>query len=196
MASGPVEIGPVEAGGDGAALELARLQERGQRRGHVVEDPGAPLLLGLDLLPALADPARRLRLDVAEDVRVAADELRVHRPRDALEIALPFLLEQQREEVDLEEQVAELVEQLRRVAGVGGVGDLVRLLDRVRDDRARGLLAIPRAVAPQPPRQLLELDQRLGERHAATRSSAVVVPVVVVAVGGGVNPIAYVTLSS
>ena len=42
------------------------------------------------------------------------------------------LLEQQRQEVDLEEHVAELVEQLGVVARVGGVGQLVRLLDRVR----------------------------------------------------------------
>ena len=67
----------------------------------------------------------------------------------------PALLEQQREEVDLEEQIAELVEQLRVVERDGRVRDLVRLLDRVRDDRPRGLLAIPRTVAPQAAGQLL-----------------------------------------
>jgi ribosomal protein L12E/L44/L45/RPP1/RPP2 len=49
-------------------------------------------------------------------VRVPADELRVNRARDAGEVALPLLLQEQREEVDLEEQVAELVEQLGAVA--------------------------------------------------------------------------------
>ena len=158
----PVEVGPVEAGGDGAALQLPGLQERRQRRGHVVEDPLAALLLGLDLLPARANPARRLRLGLAEDVRVAADELGVHPARDRLEIAFSLLLEQEGEEIDLEEKVAELVEQLRRFAARRGVGDLVRLLDRVRHDRERGLLAIPRAVAAQPPRQVLQLNERLS----------------------------------
>ena len=74
---------------------------------------------------------------------------------------MALLLQQQGEEVDLEEQVAELVEQLLGIARAGGVGDLVGLLDRVRHDRARRLLAIPGAVAAQPPRQLLQLDERL-----------------------------------
>jgi hypothetical protein len=80
-------------------------------------------------------------------MRVSADELRVHAARNLREIAGAAFLEQQREKIDLKEQVAELVEQLRVVSRERGVGDLVRLLDRVRDDRLRGLLAIPRAVA-------------------------------------------------
>ncbi len=57
------------------------------------------------------------RLDVAEDMRVAANELRVHAARHLLEIARARARqEQERQEVDLEEQVAELVEQLRVVA--------------------------------------------------------------------------------
>jgi hypothetical protein len=95
-----------------------------------------------------------------------ADELRVHRPRDRLEVALALLLEQEREEVDLEEQVAELVQQLRRRACDGRVGDLVRLLDRVRDDRPRRLLAVPRALAAKPPRQLLQLEERVRQAGA------------------------------
>src|SRR6185503_10291076 len=110
------------------------------------------------------------RLDLAEDVGVAADELLVHGPRDLLEIAVALLLEQEREEVDLEEEVAELVQQLRRVTRLGRIGDLVGLLDGVRDDRPRRLLAIPGAVAAQPPGQLLQLLQRLAQRHSTTRS--------------------------
>jgi hypothetical protein len=125
-----------------------------------VEDTFAALLLALDPLPVLLHALARLRLDVAEDVRMAADELLVDQPRRRLEASLPPLLEQQREEVDLEEQVAELVEQLRVVARERGIRDLVRLLDRVRDDRALGLLAVPGALAAQPLRQRLELEQR------------------------------------
>jgi hypothetical protein len=58
--------------------------------------------------------------------------------------------------VHLEEHVAQLVEQLGVIARVGGRGELVRLLDRVRDDRALVLLAVPGALAPQPPGQLVE----------------------------------------
>ena len=77
------------------------------------------------------------------------------------------LLAQQRQERRLEEQVAELVEQLRREPGLAhGVGDLVGLLDGVRDDRGRGLRAIPRAFAAQHRRQL-EQRARGGLRRLA-----------------------------
>ena len=72
------------------------------------------------------------------------------------------LLEQQREEVDLEEDVAELVEELGVVAGVRRGGELVGLLDGVRDDRALVLLAVPRALAPQPAGELVEGRDRRG----------------------------------
>src|SRR6201999_2179615 len=72
------------------------------------------------------------------------------------------LLHQERQEVDLEEHVAELVEQLGVVAGVGGVGELVGLLDRVGDDRALVLLAIPRALTAQLARELVKSNERAG----------------------------------
>ena len=48
----------------------------------------------------------RARLLVAEHVRVAPYELCVDRARRLLEVALPLLLEQQGEEVDLEQEIA------------------------------------------------------------------------------------------
>ena len=117
-----------------------------------MEHAAPSLVLGLDRLPALAHPSGSPSLGVAEDVRVPANELLVHGARDVVEIALPLLLEQQREEEDLEEQVAELVAQLRGLVGERRVRDLVGLFDRVRDDRACGLLAIPRAIGTQAPR--------------------------------------------
>jgi len=140
-----------------------------------VEDPLPAFLCRLQPLPVLAHAARRPSLHVAEHVRVTGDELRVHAAGDALEVTRPALGEQLRQEVRLEEQVAQLVEQLRVVAREGRVRDLVGLLDRVRHDRLRGLLAVPRAVAAQPLGQLLELEQRLGEAQ----------PVVVAALAGG-----------
>src|SRR5207253_1388177 len=128
-----------------------------------MEDAFAPLLLAFDALPVLLDAPRRLRLHVAEDMWVPPDELLVDQPRRLREIARALLLEQQREEVDLEEQVAELVEQLAVVARERCIRDLVRLLDRVRHDRARRLLAVPRTVAPQPLRQQLQVEKGLLE---------------------------------
>ena len=169
-----LEVGPVVADGGRATLDLAREQERGKRLRHVVEDAFAALLLGLDRLPALAHAPCRARLGVAEDVWVPAHELFVYGPGDLVEVPFALLLEEQREEEHLEEEVAELVEELRGIVRERGVGDLVRLLDRVRDDRASRLLAIPGALGPEAPGQLTELAERAVCAHAAdaTRRSS------------------------
>ena len=179
------EVRVLEADGLRALLDLARVEQPGQPLGDVVEDALAALLLDLDPLPVRADAVGGRRLDVAEDVGMSPHELLVHAACHLRQVAGPSLLEQQREEVDLEEQVAELVEQLLVVAGERGVRDLVRLLDRVRDDRRRGLLPIPRALAAQPLGQLLQLEE--GLRQGPPRQPVVVgAGVVVVAVVAGV----------
>ena len=105
---------------------------------------------------------------------------------------MSLLGEEEREEVDLEEEVAELVEELLGRARGGRVRDLVRLLDGVRDDRPSGLLAVPGTVPAKALRQLLELEERLRQTVCAYLSSgsvsvSPVVPVAV-AVGGGAKP--------
>jgi len=99
-------------------------------------------------------------------VRVARDQLLVDSPRNRGEVAPALLLEQQGQEVGLEEEVAELVLELRRVTEQRGVCDLVGLLDRVRDDRPRRLLAVPRAVAAKTLGQLLQLEECIRELFA------------------------------
>jgi hypothetical protein len=107
-------------------------------------------------------------------VRVAADQLLAAVLGDLGERARPALLEQQREEVDLEEDVAELVEQLRVVTRVRGRRELVGLLDRVRDDRALVLLAVPRALRAQAAGERIEaLNRRCGVLRVAQRPSGV-----------------------
>ena len=96
------------------------------------------------------------------------DELGVDSARGLLEVSAALLLEEQREEVDLEEKVAELVEELLGPVAERGVRDLVRLFDRVRHDRADGLLPVPGAVASKALGQLLQLEERVRERQAAT----------------------------
>jgi len=108
---------------------------------------------------------------ITEHVRMPTDELGVHRTGDALKVAVALFFEEQCEEVDLEEQVTELVEQLGWHPSESRVGDLVGLLDRVRHDRAHGLLAIPRAFAPQALGQVLKLDQRGCECQGSSRWS-------------------------
>ena len=155
MLEQPRELRVVETHRRRPPLDLPRVEQRGKTRGHVVEDPLAALLLRLDPFPVLPHPPGRARLDIAEDVRMAPYQLVVHRPRHLLEVAGAFLLQQQREEVDLEEQVAELVEQFLAIAGERRVRYLVGLLDGMRDDRASRLLAVPGTVTPQPLGQLL-----------------------------------------
>ncbi len=152
----------------GAPLELPRVEQRRKRLRDVVEDPLAALLLGLDALPVLPHAARRLRVHLAEDVRVPAHELLLDPARDRLQRAGAAFLEEQREEVGLEEQVAELVLELRVVQGEGRVSDLVGLLDGVRDDRPCRLLPIPGAVAPEALGQALEIEKGVGERLVRT----------------------------
>src|SRR4051812_14577831 len=159
-----------------AALHLARVEQRRKVLRDVVEDAFALLLLDFDPFPVLAHATGGRRIDLAEDVRVAADELLVHSLRDLREVAGAALFEQQREEVRLEEQVAELVEQLRVVAVERSLRDLIGLFDGVRHDRARRLLAIPRTLAPERLGELLQLEEGLRE---ALRHGVVVLDVVV-----------------
>ena len=93
---------------------------------------------------------------------VAADQLGAAVLSDRGEIPGPALLEQQREEVHLEEDVPELVEQLGVVSVLGRIGELVGLLNGVQDDRALVLLAVPRALGAEAARDLVESLERRG----------------------------------
>ena len=86
---------------------------------------------------------------------------------DLREVACAPLLEQQRQEMDLEEHVAELIEQAAIVAAVGRVGEFVGLLERVRDDRALILLPVPGTLDTQPARDRVEALQRPSDLRAA-----------------------------
>jgi hypothetical protein len=172
-------VGILELDRGGPPLQLPRVQERGEVLGDMVEDPLPVLLVGLEPLPVLAHPPCRSRLDIAKDVRVARDQLLVDLPRDRSEVTAALLFEQQRQEIGLEEEVAEFVLELRRVTEQRGVRDLVGLLDRVRDDGSRRLLAVPRTVTPKAFGELLQLEEcvrelfPLGAQPVAALSAAV-----------------------
>ena len=95
-------------------------------------------------------------------MRMTRDELVVDAPGHVGQREPALLRRQRGVEVDLEQDVAQLVEHLGVVARMRGVGQLIRLLDRVRNDRALVLLAVPGAVAPQPARYLVERDKGAG----------------------------------
>jgi hypothetical protein len=95
---------------------------------------------------------------------MASDQLLPAVVGDLLEAPGPALLEQKREEVDLEEDVAKLVQQLAVVAAVGSVRQLVGLFDRMGDDRALVLFSVPGTLLAQLTSDLVQLRQRLSRR--------------------------------
>ena len=94
---------------------------------------------------------------------MATDQFVGQLGRDRGQIALALFFEQQRKEDDLEKHVAELVAHRRCVADAGGFGQLVGLLDRMRDDRTGVLLAVPGAFDPQCAGHLVEARESGGQ---------------------------------
>ena len=100
-----------------AGSERADPVERALRRRRPPSSPPPSVaLVGLDPLPLAVDVRRRPRLRVAEDVRVAADDLRGDRRLDVGQVEDALLGRELGVEHDLEQQVAELLGELRRRA--------------------------------------------------------------------------------
>ena len=120
----------------------------------------AMLLGGLDLVPVaqhrrrrtldrrihIGAVARRARSLFAKDVRMAADQLVVQVVEHIGNGEVAVVGRHLGIEEDLQQQVAQLFGQVRPVAPLDGVEDLVGLLQRVLADRVEGLLAVPRAA--------------------------------------------------
>ena len=127
-----LDAGEVEPRRRRAPLDLAGMQQCGQVLGDLAEQTRlAPGLLPLDGVPVAQDVAGIGNLGLAEHVGMPADQLLGDLLGNLFQRTGAALLEQQRQEVDLEEDVAELVLELGVVAAVGGLGELVRLLDGV-----------------------------------------------------------------
>ncbi len=78
---------------------------------------------------------------------MSAHELVVDRGRDGVEIEPAALFGHAGVKDDLEQQIAQLIPNLLRLAGLDGVRNFVGLLDRVGRDRLEGLLDVPRTAA-------------------------------------------------
>ena len=109
--------------------------ELNQTRRHV--SPRASLAADLDRLLG------GLSLDLAEDVRVATDQLLGQALGDGAQVADAALLQQQGEEQTWKSRSPSSSTSASVVAGEGRIRHLVALLDGVRDDRALVLLAVP-----------------------------------------------------
>ena len=157
-----VDVGPVEADLGRLAHQLLGVGERRQRPGDPVEDRRPALLVALDVLPVGDDRPGIVGLDVAEHVRVPADELVVDARRHVGDGEATLLLGDRGVELDLVQQVAELLDQRlvrRLVVGIerlDGVDQLERLLDEVRHERGVRLLTVPRALLAQRAGELVE----------------------------------------
>ena len=78
---------------------------------------------------------------------MAANELFGDRLHDAAEIELARLLGHPGVEDDLQQEIAELIAQVREVAALDRVPDFVGFFDRKGGDRREGLLDVPGAAA-------------------------------------------------
>ena len=146
----------------------------GRRVGHGVEQTLALLgaLPGLDLVPVREHLARRRRrVGVAEDVRMAADDLRADRRDDVVDGELAVVGRDLGVKHDLEKNVAELLSELGDVIGLYRVDGLVGLFHHVLGDGTVRLLAVPRTPVrgPQGGDQLNELVEPVCSRLPLAR---------------------------
>ncbi len=92
-------------------------------------------------------------------MRVTPDHLRRDRLDHVAEGERVGLLAHARVIDDLQQEVAELVLELREIAALDRIRDLVGLLDRVGRDRREILLEIPRAAGARRAQRGHDLDQ-------------------------------------
>ncbi len=97
----------------------------------------------LDRVPRSQDGSRVVGYDIAEHVRVAADQFRRDRIEDIGGIEIAVLVGHLGMERDLDQQIAQLVAECRHIALVDRVGDLERLFDDRAANRFVRLLAVP-----------------------------------------------------
>src|SRR5574344_931410 len=141
---------PVEPDTRGLLGGALGLEERGKDGGDAVDRGMALLLLVLllfDLLPVLEDSGGILGNDVAEDMRMTADELVGDGVRHVVEGELVRLLGHDGLENDLEEDVAELLDVVLLVGGMAHrVEELVGLLEDAGLEGLKRLDAVPWAA--------------------------------------------------
>ena len=149
-------VRPVEAYFGSPGTELGGLEGCGHGAGDVVECGGGRgpgfLLFLLDLLPVAKDGGGvggdgRWTFIFGKDMGVTTDEFGVEVFGDVVEVEVAGLGGHLRIEEDLQEEVAELVFEVRPGSALDGVEDLVGLFEGVAFDGVKGLLAVPWTAA-------------------------------------------------
>ena len=104
-------------------------------------------LLNLNRLPVAFDLVGSIGLDVAEDVRMAVDELGGKTIENVVDGKRRLLLGHFRIEQNLQEEVAEFARKFGPVAIVDRLENFVGFFKRIRLDRVEGLFLVPGATA-------------------------------------------------
>ena len=152
LVGGLAGVLPVEADTGRALAELVGAHQRGQRLRHAPERAVAPPRLRALRSRALSSSQAALcsaalsAPPLRKNVRVAPHQLVADRRSHRLEIELARLAGDLRVKHHLEQQIAQLFLEMLEVSSLDGVGNLVRLLDRVGRNAREGLLPIPRAA--------------------------------------------------
>ncbi len=141
-------------------VNLARVKQRGQLRRQTLEQAfgrGAVFLFrGLDRVPLMEHGLGCGQVHLAKNVRMAADELVVDLARHILEIKVAGLGRHLRVHDDVQEQIAEFLAHVRKIAPVNRIEQFGDLLDQAVADALVRLFQIPRTTprAAQPRHRL------------------------------------------
>jgi hypothetical protein len=100
----------------------------------------------LDPLPVRPDLIDVLHLHIAEDVRMAANQLVRNVSRDLFEVERPAFEGELTMKNHLQQQIAQFLLNFMVVARFDGIHELIDFLDRVVTQRHVVLLAVPRAT--------------------------------------------------
>ncbi len=149
----PIDRVPIEAHRGGPPLELLRPHQGREGLGDPGEDRTARVTVlarplgGLLPLPVGAHRRLVLQVRITEDVGVPADHLVADGPHHVRKGEGAVLLGHAGVEDHLEQQIPQLIPQTVQVIVLDRLGDLIGLLQRVRQDGAEGLLEVPGAAA-------------------------------------------------
>ncbi len=151
---------------DNLLEDLAREEEGRQLRRQVLEEPlggGAVFLFGgLDGIPLLQHGVGVGQIDVAKNMRMAANELVVDFTGHVVEIELAGLGGHLRVHDDVKEQIAQFLAHVGEIVAVNGVEQFGHFLDQAVADALMGLFDVPRAAprAAQPRHRVAEVVNR------------------------------------
>jgi len=141
---------PVEARRRGLLAYAECLDQRRQRAGNAAQRTALAVLFAeLECLPILLHLVGRIGMNVAVNVRMAVYQFVAQGVSHIRIVERPGFLTQLGVEHHMQQQVAQLLLDPLHIVVGDGIGQFIRLLDRIAPQRVERLLAIPRALAAQ-----------------------------------------------